>query len=370
MRTKIGHISFIAMIWLLILIAVSPVLARVDIEGNANEAKTGSEIIKVLVNIIGWQQHPDRQLLINVYADRGGFPGSQLASGIPVSLASTADYQNWNAWIEVELSPFNIYISSGDFYVALEWTASDDPAVGIDKSAPFDDRTWIFENKTWQKLSTAYGLNEDAMIRVIGTVLSEVNYYCDDDLDGYYDKSIDEICLRERCFPPEGCQADPGTDCSDANKNINPEVMEVCSDEIDNDCDDLTDSEDPDCNLPDLVVMSITNPPVSEKRGNKFDVNVEVKNRGNISAGKSATRYYLSKNKRKENKDILLSGIGNIKELKNGENYNRKIKVRIPKKTRAGKYYVIACADDRKKVRESDETNNCKLVKRRIKVMK
>jgi hypothetical protein len=315
MRTKIGHISFIAMIWLLILIAVSPVLARVDIEGNANEAKTGSDtlietlgyddwlpdtsgsqqiagdmvavrftpniypykIIKVLVNIIGWQQHPDRQLLINVYADRGGFPGSQLASGIPVSLASTADYQNWNAWIEVELSPFNIYISSGDFYVALEWTASDDPAVGIDKSAPFDDRTWIFENKTWQKLSTAYGLNEDAMIRVIGTVLSEVNYYCDDDLDGYYDKSIDEICLRERCFPPEGCQADPGTDCSDANKNINPEVMEVCSDEIDNDCDDLTDSEDPDCNLPDLVVMSITNPPVSEKRGNKFDVNVEVK---------------------------------------------------------------------------------------------
>jgi hypothetical protein len=37
-------------------------------------------------------------------------------------------------------------------------------------SAPLDDRTWIFENGAWQKLSTAYGVYEDAMIRIVGTI--------------------------------------------------------------------------------------------------------------------------------------------------------------------------------------------------------
>lgn len=36
-------------------------------------------------------------------------------------------------------------------------------------------------------------------------------------------------------------------DCNDANKGVNPNAIEICDDGIDNECDGLVDSEDPDC---------------------------------------------------------------------------------------------------------------------------
>jgi hypothetical protein len=44
--------------------------------------------------------------------------------------------------------------------------------------------------------------------------------------------------------------------------------------------------------------------------------------------------------------------------------------VRIPVSTKAGSYRLIACADVRHRVRESDEANNCRTAAQRVKVTK
>jgi hypothetical protein len=36
-------------------------------------------------------------------------------------------------------------------------------------------------------------------------------------------------------------------DCNDDDASINPDALEVCDDEVDNDCDEQIDLDDPDC---------------------------------------------------------------------------------------------------------------------------
>jgi len=43
------------------------------------------------------------------------------------------------------------------------------------------------------------------------------------------------------------CPGGPQTDCDDANMAINPAATELCTDDVDNDCDGLTDCDDPPC---------------------------------------------------------------------------------------------------------------------------
>ncbi len=120
----------------------------------------------------------------------------------------------------------------------------------------------------------------------------------------------------------------------------------------------------------DLLITSVSKPPKSKKRGKKFTVKTTVKNIGEEEAGKSMTRFYLSKNRRIDRKDIRIKGSRTYPELSAGEHSKKKAKLRIPKKTRPGKYYLIACTDDRYNVSESNEENNCRIAKRKIRVKK
>jgi len=56
----------------------------------------------------------------------------------------------------------------------------------------------------------------------------------DNDEDGYGDPAS-ESCTY------------PGLDCDDSNEDVSPDAEEVCDNDIDDDCDGLTDEEDPAC---------------------------------------------------------------------------------------------------------------------------
>lgn len=68
-------------------------------------------------------------------------------------------------------------------------------------------------------------------------------YYPDADQDGYYDDSLPTV---QDCTAPEGnYTTNASIDCDD--NDANQHHSESCSDGVDNDCDDLIDDADPDC---------------------------------------------------------------------------------------------------------------------------
>lgn len=110
---------------------------------------------------------------------------------------------------------------------------------------------------------------------------------------------------------------------------------------------------------PDLVETSVSNPPATAKRSSKFSVTDTVKNQGTESTGSnSTTRYYLSLDTIWDASDMLLSN-RSVPKLAAGASSTGSKTVTIPTIIPLGSYYLLACADDAKKVNESSETNNC-----------
>jgi subtilase family serine protease len=111
---------------------------------------------------------------------------------------------------------------------------------------------------------------------------------------------------------------------------------------------------------PDLVDLFVSNPPSGPlTQGNSFAVIDMVQNQGNVAAGASTTRYYLSTNSVKEGGDILLTGSRAVPALPAGATSTGKATVKIPAGAAAGTYYLLACPDDTGLVPETDEANNC-----------
>jgi hypothetical protein len=111
--------------------------------------------------------------------------------------------------------------------------------------------------------------------------------------------------------------------------------------------------------LPDLVETSVSNPPPTALRGKYFAVTDTVKNQGSNKAGASATRYYLSLDTAKGTGDILLTGYRSVAALVAGATSTGKVNVTVPTTAALGTYYLLACADEREVVAESNEANNC-----------
>jgi len=111
--------------------------------------------------------------------------------------------------------------------------------------------------------SCAYGLVCDADTQLCaGNETIDDDAFCvDNDQDGYYKFSI--LC--------------PGSDdCNDNNKNINPGVLEVCDNGVDDDCDGLTDEN---CGLPTIEIKEDFVPSMRVLTG--VDLEVKVNNNFN-----------------------------------------------------------------------------------------
>ncbi|WP_322919213.1 CARDB domain-containing protein [Nocardioides renjunii] len=109
---------------------------------------------------------------------------------------------------------------------------------------------------------------------------------------------------------------------------------------------------------PDLTTTSVT-VTAAAKPGEAISVSTTVKNASKRKAPATRTTYALSTDT-SAGGDITLPGTSKVKALKPGRSASVKTAVALPGSTPDGSYFVIACADAAKKVRESREKNNCR----------
>jgi subtilase family serine protease len=111
--------------------------------------------------------------------------------------------------------------------------------------------------------------------------------------------------------------------------------------------------------MPDLVTMSVGNPPAAASAGSTFTVTESVSNQSAIGIGASTSRYYLSTDAILDSGDVLLTGTRTILSLGANQTSAGSRIVTIPSTSPDGTYRLLACADDTHAISESNEANNC-----------
>lgn len=126
---------------------------------------------------------------------------------------------------------------------------------------------------------------------------------------------------------------------------------------------------------PDLQVTKVSVDKTTITEGARIKVTHTVANRGKAPAGASVSHFYLTTdvqrsladrrasttNPRSSLVDIRLQGEKPVKAIKPGKSLGATaVSLAVPIGTPPGRYTVLACADDRGTVAESDEKDNCK----------
>lgn len=112
---------------------------------------------------------------------------------------------------------------------------------------------------------------------------------------------------------------------------------------------------------PDLIVSALKGAPASALIGKSFKVTVTIKNNGG-KAGASTTRAYLGWDRKLQlGKVARLGGQQSVPRLGGGKTYRSSYKLKAPLDAPVDQpFYLVVCADDKKQVKESSESNNCK----------
>lgn len=116
----------------------------------------------------------------------------------------------------------------------------------------------------------------------------------------------------------------------------------------------------------DLVVTGLSEPPDGVKHAGTFQVSYTVANEGTKRARrKTLTQFYLTKKQRNPRRgDFRLRGNNKKKRINKIKEHNdlaRRIKLRLSTRIPDGNYYLVACADRPNRLRETEETNNCRI---------
>jgi len=135
---------------------------------------------------------------------------------------------------------------------------------------------------------------------------------------------------------------------------------------------------------PNLMITATTGAPAALQEGAGFTVKETTTNRGTRRTTRSTTRFYLTKNApaslrtRKRSRsnpranpdDILLTGARDVPTLKPGRasTPRKPTSVQVPIGTPAGRYALLACADDRGTVTERREDDNCRAAPKAVRV--
>jgi outer membrane protein assembly factor BamB len=109
---------------------------------------------------------------------------------------------------------------------------------------------------------------------------------------------------------------------------------------------------------PNLVEEVVSFTPATVARGGNFLVSDTTVNQGDARAKASTTRFYLTAGTTKHDAYLIGSrSAGVLAPSARSSSVN--VKATVPKTIPAGTYYVLACADDKYVVPESNETDNC-----------
>jgi len=110
---------------------------------------------------------------------------------------------------------------------------------------------------------------------------------------------------------------------------------------------------------PDLVVRSASGVPASVAPGGSFAITDTVANSGRGVAKASSNGYLLSLDGIQTADDTVLATRA-IKKLKARKSSKGTVTLRVPAATPPALYVVLVCADQRRKVKEAKENNNCR----------
>jgi hypothetical protein len=118
----------------------------------------------------------------------------------------------------------------------------------------------------------------------------------------------------------------------------------------------------------DLKVLTVANPPASRQAQTSFSIAASVTNTGATRAGTTTTSFWLSRD-RARGADLLLKTVATAAIAKNAR-ASAAGTAKATASTPPGTYYVLACADHGRRVREVSETNNCTASLRRITIVR
>jgi hypothetical protein len=118
---------------------------------------------------------------------------------------------------------------------------------------------------------------------------------------------------------------------------------------------------------PNLTVATVRTSATTVVAGAKLSFTDTTANTGPGKAARSSTGFFLSADARRDSRDRRVGGRG-VPALKKGKRSKRASSVGIPGDQAAGRYHLIVCADERRKLREAKESDNCRVAARAITV--
>jgi hypothetical protein len=111
---------------------------------------------------------------------------------------------------------------------------------------------------------------------------------------------------------------------------------------------------------PNLKVATVRTSTKTVVAGAKLSFTDTTSNTGSGNAARSSTGFFLSADARKDSRDRRVGGRA-VPALKKGKRSKRASSVGIPGGQAAGSYHLIVCADERRKLREAKESDNCRV---------
>ena len=92
-----------------------------------------------------WVFDSDREFFAALHGHAGPNAGSQFSSNVPSWTVTPASV----GWVYVNVTDMsNPIFVSGDFYIAIEFTVSEQPGLGVDTTGPKSNRGWFVGNQT------------------------------------------------------------------------------------------------------------------------------------------------------------------------------------------------------------------------------